>query len=47
MHRLQENLSAAALQLSSNDLAEIDRAASEILIVGDRYTVTVEQITNR
>ena len=34
--RLQENLRAAAVDLTSGDLAEIDRAASEVTIVGDR-----------
>src|SRR6202046_648852 len=32
--RLQENLRAAAAELTSGDLAEIDRAASEVSIVG-------------
>ena len=30
LHRLEENLRAAAIELTSDDLAEIDRAASEI-----------------
>jgi aryl-alcohol dehydrogenase-like predicted oxidoreductase len=30
VHRLQENLRAAAVELTSGDLAEIDRAASEV-----------------
>jgi aryl-alcohol dehydrogenase-like predicted oxidoreductase len=45
--RLKENLGAAGLELTSDDLAEIDGAASEILIVGDRYPVALEQMTNR
>lgn len=44
--RLKENLGAAALELTSDDLAGIDRAASEIPIVGDRYPVALEQMTN-
>ena len=35
--RLEENLGAAAIELTNRDLAELDRAASEISIVGDRY----------
>jgi hypothetical protein len=35
--RLQENLRAAAAELTSGDLADIDRAAYEVTIVGDRY----------
>jgi aryl-alcohol dehydrogenase-like predicted oxidoreductase len=46
VHRLQENLHAAALTLTSGDLAEIDRAASEVSIVGDRYPAELEQKTN-
>jgi aryl-alcohol dehydrogenase-like predicted oxidoreductase len=45
--RLQENLRAAAVELTSGDLAEIDRAASEVSIVGDRYSAELEQKTNR
>ena len=47
LHRLQENLRAAAVELTSGDLAEIDRAASEVTIVGDRYPAELEQKTNR
>jgi aryl-alcohol dehydrogenase-like predicted oxidoreductase len=47
LHRLEENLGAADLELTSDDLAEIDRAASEILIVGDRYPAALEETTNR
>jgi aryl-alcohol dehydrogenase-like predicted oxidoreductase len=47
LHRLEENLRAAAIEVSSDDLAELDRAASEIQIVGDRYPGEVEQMTNR
>ncbi len=34
--RLQENLSATAVEVTIGDLAEIGRAASEVTIVGDR-----------
>ncbi|MGD0808612.1 MAG: aldo/keto reductase [Acidimicrobiales bacterium] len=44
--RLEENLRAEALELTSDDLAEIDHAASEVPVVGDRYPVELEQITN-
>jgi aryl-alcohol dehydrogenase-like predicted oxidoreductase len=46
VHRLQENLRAAAVELTSGDLAEIDHAASEVTIVGDRYPTELEQKTN-
>jgi aryl-alcohol dehydrogenase-like predicted oxidoreductase len=45
--RLQENLRSAAVELTSSDLAEIGRAASEVTIVGDRYPAELEQKTNR
>ena len=45
--RLQENLQAAEIELTSDDLAEIARAASEVPIVGDRYPAELEQKTNR
>ncbi len=44
--RLQENLRAAAVELSSGDLAEISRAASETEIIGDRYPAELEAKTN-
>jgi aryl-alcohol dehydrogenase-like predicted oxidoreductase len=47
VRRLQENLRAPAVELTSGDLAEIDRAASEVSIVGSRYPAELEQKTNR
>ena len=47
VQRLQENLRAATVQLTSDDLADIDRAASEITIEGDRYPPEFEQKTYR
>jgi aryl-alcohol dehydrogenase-like predicted oxidoreductase len=47
VRRLQENLRAAAVELTSGDLAEIDSAASEVPIMGDRYPAELEQKTNR
>ena len=37
LSRLEENIGAAALQLSAPDLQEINRAASKIAVQGDRY----------
>jgi aryl-alcohol dehydrogenase-like predicted oxidoreductase len=45
--RLRENLGAAAVGLTSGDLAEIDSIASEVPIMGDRYPTELEQKTNR
>jgi aryl-alcohol dehydrogenase-like predicted oxidoreductase len=36
-HRLEENLGAAQMQLTADDLREIDRAASQIEVHGARY----------
>ena len=47
MRRLQENLGAAAVELTSGELGEIGRVASEVSIVGDRYPAELEQKTNR
>jgi aryl-alcohol dehydrogenase-like predicted oxidoreductase len=45
--RLEENLRAADVELTSDDLAEIDSVASEVPIMGDRYPTELEQRTNR
>ena len=37
LHRLEENIGAAAIKLSEADLSEIDKAASQIEPEGDRY----------
>lgn len=37
LERLNENLGAASIALTPEDLREIDVAPSEITIVGDRY----------
>jgi aryl-alcohol dehydrogenase-like predicted oxidoreductase len=47
VRRLQENLRAAAVELTSGDRAEIDSVASEVSIMGDRYPAELEQKANR
>src|SRR5664280_601598 len=47
LHRLEENLGAAALELTPEDLREIDRAASQIEVQGARYPEKLEQMTGR
>jgi len=37
LHRLEENLGGAEVELSADDLAEIQRAAGEIAVEGERY----------
>jgi len=46
-HRLEENIKAAEIELTPGDLREIDSAASEIKVQGDRYPDDLEKITNR
>jgi aryl-alcohol dehydrogenase-like predicted oxidoreductase len=45
--RLEENIGAAALQLSPQDLRDIDSAASEIEVQGARYPEHIEAMTGR
>jgi aryl-alcohol dehydrogenase-like predicted oxidoreductase len=45
--RLDENLGAAAVELDADDLREIDSAAAEITVHGDRYPETLERLTGR
>jgi len=45
--RLRENLGAAAIQLTQNDLREIDRAASHIEVHGARYPEHLQQMVGR
>jgi diketogulonate reductase-like aldo/keto reductase len=37
LHRLEENIGAIRVQLTLEDLREIDEAAAKIEAVGDRY----------
>jgi aryl-alcohol dehydrogenase-like predicted oxidoreductase len=46
-HRLEENIGATALALSTEDLRQIDAAASKITVQGDRYPEHLEQLTGR
>ncbi len=46
LHRLEENLGAAEVEFTGDDLAEIERATSAISIEGDRYPETLERMTN-
>jgi aryl-alcohol dehydrogenase-like predicted oxidoreductase len=47
LHRLEENIGAAAIELTSDDLRDIDSAASQISVHGDRYPEKLEQMTGR
>jgi aryl-alcohol dehydrogenase-like predicted oxidoreductase len=47
LERLEENLGAAELQLSPDNLAEIDAAAAEITVEGDRYPEAMLRMIDR
>ena len=47
LSRLEENLGAAAVELTTDDLHEIEIAASEITVQGARYPEHIEQMTGR
>jgi aryl-alcohol dehydrogenase-like predicted oxidoreductase len=46
LHRLEENIGAAEVQLSADELTEIEDAASKIQVQGGRYNEAAEQMTN-
>jgi aryl-alcohol dehydrogenase-like predicted oxidoreductase len=45
LERLEENIGAVAVELTSQDLREIDSAASKVTIQGDRYPEALEKRT--
>jgi aryl-alcohol dehydrogenase-like predicted oxidoreductase len=47
LHRLDENIGAAAVELTPEDLREIDSAASKIKVQGARYPERLEKLTGR
>jgi len=47
LNRLEENIGAAAIELTSDDLREIESAASQIKVEGARYPEKLEQLTGR
>lgn len=46
-HRLQENLGAAEVVLSENDLQQLDTALQALEISGHRYTEAMQKLVNR
>ena len=47
LHRLDENLGAAAIELTADDLNEIDVAASQIEVHGARYPEQLQKMVGR
>lgn len=47
LHRLEENIGAATVQLTPDDLSEIDDAASQIKLEGARYPEHLQKMVDR
>jgi aryl-alcohol dehydrogenase-like predicted oxidoreductase len=47
LQRVEENLGAVALELTPNDLREIDRASSTITVQGERYPEHLNRLVGR
>ena len=47
LHRLEENIGALTVELTPDDLREIEAAASKITVHGARYPEKLEQMTGR
>jgi aryl-alcohol dehydrogenase-like predicted oxidoreductase len=47
LERLEENIGAAAVELTADDLQEIEGALSKITVQGDRYPKELKQMTGR
>ncbi len=47
LHRLEENLGAVNVQLSPDDLRQIDNASAKIKVEGERYPENLQKLVNR
>lgn len=47
LHRLEENIGAALVELTAEDILDIDRAAATIKVQGARYPEKLEKMTGR
>jgi aryl-alcohol dehydrogenase-like predicted oxidoreductase len=47
LHRLEENLGAVAVELTPDDLDEIERAAAQFTVSGDRYSESSQRMIDR
>jgi aryl-alcohol dehydrogenase-like predicted oxidoreductase len=47
VERLEENLTAAAIELTADDLGEIERAAAQIQVQGARYPEQLQRLIDR
>ena len=47
LHRLEENIGAAAVELSAEDVRQLEAAASKIPLQGERYPESAQRMINR
>jgi len=47
LHRLEENIGAAAVELTTDDLRDIDRAVSKVTVQGARYPEHLQELVGR
>jgi aryl-alcohol dehydrogenase-like predicted oxidoreductase len=47
LHRLEENIGGASVELSPDDLRELEAAASDIAVVGARYPEELQKLVGR
>jgi aryl-alcohol dehydrogenase-like predicted oxidoreductase len=47
VHRLHENIAATEVELTADDLREIEKAASQITVQGARYPENLERLVGR
>jgi len=47
LHRMEENIGAVSIELTSDDLREIESAVSKITVQGARYPEKLEKMTGR
>ena len=47
LNRLEENMGALAVELTPDDLEQIDRAAAKITVQGERYPEQLQKLVNR
>ena len=47
LHRLEENIAAADVELTAEDLREIDRALAEVTVQGARYPEQLQRLVGR
>jgi len=47
LHRLEENIGAAAIELAPDDLRQIDDAAAKIPVQGERYPENLQKLIDR